>query len=135
MSAQGPHLRAFLDAGVPDSVGGVWSKHGHEVIYYRDLLPEKVPDEVVCATALANEAILLAMDGDMKQFPKRFGISQSSTRFDKLNLIRLCCNEVLASKRLAQAMSLIEHEWMFSGAKQSRRLWVEIGPHQLRTNR
>jgi predicted nuclease of predicted toxin-antitoxin system len=124
-----------LDAGVPDSVGSVFAKHGHEVIYYRDALPEKVADDVVCSTALANDAILVAMDADMKQFAKRFGISQGSTRFDRLNLIRLCCSEVLAAKRADQAMSLIEHEWNFTGEKASRRLWVEIGPHHLRTNR
>jgi predicted nuclease of predicted toxin-antitoxin system len=124
-----------LDAGVPDSVGGILSKHGHEVIYYRDLLPEKVTDDVVCSTALANDAVLVAIDADMKKFAKRFGISQGSTRFDRLSLLWLCCNEVLAAKRLDQAMSLIEHEWQFTGEKSSRRLWVEIGAHHFRTNR
>jgi predicted nuclease of predicted toxin-antitoxin system len=133
--ARRPRLKAFLDAGIPDSVGAMLTHHGHEVIYYRDVLPEKTADDIVCATALANEAILVAMDGDMKQFPKRFGISQNSSRFDKLNLIRLCCNEVLAAKRLDQAMSLIEHEWTFSDEKSSRRLWIEIGTHHLRSNR
>jgi hypothetical protein len=135
LSGRRPRLRALLDAGVPDSVGAVLTKHSHEVIYYRDVLPEKTADDIVCATALANDAILVAMDGDMKQFPKRFGISQGSSRFDRLSLIRLCCNEVLAAKRLDQAISLIEHEWTFSGAKSSRRLWIEVGAHHLRSNR
>jgi predicted nuclease of predicted toxin-antitoxin system len=135
LNARRPRLKTFLDAGVPDSVGATLEKHGHEVLYYRDVLPEKTADAIVCATALANEAILVAMDSDMKQFPKRFGISQSSSRFDRLNIMRLCCSEVLAAKRLDQAMTLIEHERIFSGEKSARRLWIEIGAHHLRSNR
>jgi predicted nuclease of predicted toxin-antitoxin system len=98
---------------VPDSVGEVFKDSEHAVIYHRDVLPDKAPDPVVCATALANNAILVAIDSDMKQFPRRFGISRGSDRFAGLSIIRICCNEVLASKRLAQAMSLIEHEWNY----------------------
>lgn len=124
-----------MDAGVPDSVGQVFSDNGHLVIYHREALPEKTSDSVVCATALANDAILVAIDGDMKQFPKRFGISGGSDRFARLNIIRICCDEVLASKRLEQAMSLIEHEWSVSEKKVARRLWIDIAPHHLKSNR
>jgi predicted nuclease of predicted toxin-antitoxin system len=130
-----PTLRVFLDAGVPDSVGAVFSKNEHQVIYYRDVLPEKVADTVVCATALANDAILVGIDRDLKEFPRRFGMARSSHRFQQLNIIRLCCNETLASKRVEQALSLIEHEWGLSEAKVARRLWVDVGAHHIRTNR
>jgi len=130
-----PHLRAFLDAGVPDSVGHVFKDNGHYVMFHRDALPDKTADPVVCATALANEAILVAIDSDMKQFPRKFGISRSGDRFARLSIIRICCNEVLAPKRIGQAMSFIEHEWNVSEEKVARRLWVEIGPHHLRSNR
>ena len=99
------------------------------------MLPEKVPDEVVGATALANNAILIAVDPDFKRLAQRFGISRGSDRFAQLNLIWLCCDEVMAAKRLEQAMSLIEHEWSVSGAKRARRLWVDVAPHFLRSNR
>jgi predicted nuclease of predicted toxin-antitoxin system len=108
---------------------------GHHVILHREVLAEKTADDVVAATALANAAILLAIDPDMKRFPKRFGISQGSTRFEKLSLIWVCCNETMAAKRLQQAMSLIEHEWNVSEEKTARRLWIEVGPHHLRSNR
>jgi hypothetical protein len=98
-------------------------------------LPERIDDDVVCTTALANDAILLAIDPDMKRFPKRYGISHGSPRYANLSLIWIGCNEVLAAKRLEQAMSLIEHEWKVSDEKAARRLWIEIGPHHIRTYR
>jgi predicted nuclease of predicted toxin-antitoxin system len=130
-----PVLRVFLDAGVPDSVADVLSDRGHFVILYRQALAEKAGDDVVCTTALANDAILLAIDPDMKSFPKRYGISKGSDRYSRLSLIWIGCNEVLAAKRLDQAMRLIEHEWNFSEEKAARRLWIEIGPHHIRTMR
>jgi hypothetical protein len=75
----------------------------------------------------------------MKQFPRRFGISRTGSsgddRFARLSIIRLCCLETLAAKRLDQAMTFVEHEWVVSEDKVARRLWVEIGPHHLRSNR
>jgi predicted nuclease of predicted toxin-antitoxin system len=124
-----------LDAGVPDSVGEVLRERGHSVIRYREVLPEKVPDAVVCATALANGAILVAIDNDVKQHARRYGKSITSERFKRLSIIRICCNEVLAAKRLKQAMSLVEHEWIISEDKVASRLWVDIGPHFFRSNR
>lgn len=90
---------------------------------------------MVCTAALANDAILVAIDPDMKSFPKRYGISHGSPRYARLNLIWLGCNEVLAVERIKQAMTLIEHERKISDEKVARRLWVEIGPHHIRTNR
>jgi hypothetical protein len=135
LNPERPALRVFLDAGVPDSVGETLKQRGHFVILYRQALPEKIDDDVVCAAALANDAILLAIDPDMKRFPKRYGISHGSARYQNLSLIWIGCNEVLAAKRLEQAMSLIEHEWNLSDEKAARRLWIEIGPHNIRTNR
>jgi predicted nuclease of predicted toxin-antitoxin system len=134
LSVGRPDLLVFLDAGVPDSVGAAFIAASHAVIFHRDMLPDKTPDPVVCATALRNKATLVAIDTDMKQFPRRFGISRGNDRFAGLSIIRICCNEVLASKRVAQAMTFIEHEWSCTD-KAARRLWVEIGSHHLRTNR
>lgn len=135
MSGGKLQLRTFLDAGVPDSVADALRQQGHVVILHRDALPEKSTDEVVCATALANGAILVAVDADMKQMAKRYGVTPKGDRFDKLSIIRLCCNETLASKRLDQSLSLIEHEWKFAAAKTARRMWVDVGPHFIRTHR
>jgi predicted nuclease of predicted toxin-antitoxin system len=125
----------LLDAGVPVSVGDIFSNYGHIVIFHRNVLPDKSSDPVVCVTALHNDAILVAIDSDMKHFPKRFGISRTGDRFARLSIIRICCSETLAAHRIQQAMTLIEHEWAFSEEKVARRLWVEIGAHHLRSNR
>lgn len=128
-------LRVFLDAGAPESVGHVFAQRGHTVIYHREILPERSPDDIVCAAALANDAILIAVDGDMKRLAKRYGSTPTSARFARLNLIRIGCNGALTAQRVDQAMSLIEHEWAFSEAKTARRLWIDIGPHLIRTHR
>jgi hypothetical protein len=94
-----------------------------------------MPDEVVCATALTNDAILVAIDRDMTRLVKRYGMTPDSTRFERLNLIRIGCNGVLGAQRARHAMSLIEHEWAFCQEKAARRLWIDIAPHSIRTHR
>jgi len=135
LSAPAQRIRALLDAGVPDSVGHVLAEAGHDVIYHRDILPERTPDVTVAATALENDAVLVAIDHDMRQIAQKYGMAARGGRFDRLSLIRLCCEEVLSAKRLAHAMSFVEFEWDFRARKAARRMWVEIGPHHLRTNR
>jgi hypothetical protein len=125
----------LLDSGVPDSVGSVFQDMGHTVIYHRELLEEGTPDPLVAAAAMANEAILVAIDKDMNQIVKRYGVTPRGDRFDRLSLIHLCCNETLAAKRLAHVMSFIEHEWEISTLKASRRMWVAIAEHFIRSNR
>ena len=78
---------------------------------------DQADDRVVCAAAIANGAILIAIDRDFNQLAKRYGATPKGDQFDKLNVIRICCNEVLASKRLEQALPLIEMEWEYSLVK------------------
>jgi hypothetical protein len=84
-----PILRFFLDAGVPDSVGVVFAKNGHTVFYHRDHLAESTVDKLVCVQALKMDAILVGIDRDMKEFPRRFGVSPNNDRFERLSIIRL----------------------------------------------
>lgn len=135
MSGKRQKLCVLLDAGVPDSVGRTFQQDGHVVFFHRDVLPERTPDHAVCVTAIENDAILVAIDGDMKQLPKRYGKSLQDGRYEKLNIIRLCCNEVMAAKRLQQALPLIEMEWEFANAKPSRRMWIDIREHVISTHR
>lgn len=118
------------------SVGKVLEKFEHQVIYYSSALPERTPDDVVCITAMANDAILVAIDADMKQIAKKYGVKPNGdTKFDRLSIIRLACDEVLAAKRLEQALPLIELEWKHCLQKAARRMWIDVAAHFIRTNR
>ncbi|MEJ5025965.1 DUF5615 family PIN-like protein [Brucella anthropi] len=125
-------MNFLLDAGVPVSVGKTLTDHHHNVIFYTDVLAEKATDLHVCETAMANDAILVAIDGDMRRIANRFG---NNPRFEKLSLLHFGCNEVLAAKRLTQAIQLIESEWAFKEEKPSRRFWVEITGQYFKTLR
>lgn len=126
-------LKFFLDEGVPDSVGRMLITLGHEVTLLRESdVARGSPDQLVCAYAEINEAILVALDGDMKKLAQTHGAGAG--RFKKLNLIKLSCPEPEAAKRIKSAMSLIEHECMV-GEGATRRLHIEISKSIIRTMR
>lgn len=133
MSAARPTLRLFLDEGVPDSVGHTLVGGGHTVILLREAAGQGSPDPLVCAVAEANDAILIALDGDMRQHAQRRGIGR--LRFKRLSLIKLSCRETRAAERVKSAMSLIEHEWNYSAGNSDRRIFIEIGNDVIRTVR
>lgn len=89
--------------------------------------------QLVCAAAEANDAILVAIDRDMRAIAKRHGVGQN--RFRLLSLIKLSCRETRAPERVERAMSLIEHEWKYSAGTSGRRLHIEIGTDVIRTVR
>jgi predicted nuclease of predicted toxin-antitoxin system len=126
-------LRFFLDEGVADSVGTFLEGEGHTVIRLRDSITVGSSDPLVCIAAEANDAILVAHDGDMKGLAKRHGVTNG--RFKSLSLLKLSCSEPRAVDRLRQAMSLIEHEWQVSQQKRARRLYVEVSTEVIRTFR
>ncbi|MEC9346864.1 MAG: DUF5615 family PIN-like protein [Pseudomonadota bacterium] len=126
-------LRVLLDEGVPRSVGAIFLDHGHEVLYLEQVLKKGSKDEVVCIAAEANNAVLVAMDKDMKQIARRNGISAS--RFKRLSLIHFACPEPRAAGRIEAAMPLIEFEWGISSQKVARRLFVQVGTNHIKTNR
>ncbi|WP_133064982.1 DUF5615 family PIN-like protein [Flavimaricola marinus] len=129
-----PSLKVFLDEGVPVSVGGEFERAGHEVIYFVEGAKPGSSDDIVALTAQENDAVLVACDGDMKARAKRLGIGNA--RFRHLSLIRISLkNKVNSRSRIAQAMSLIEHEWEISSKKVARKLFVEISDSVIKTNR
>jgi predicted nuclease of predicted toxin-antitoxin system len=133
VSATRPVLRLFLDEGVPDSVGHVFMEHGHQVGFLNKTLARGSSDQLVCVIADINEAILVALDGDMKRLAQSYGITRR--QFLRLGLIKLSCYEPDAPKRVRQAMSLIEHEWMHTEGQAGRRIFVEISDNVIRTFR
>ena len=122
-------LRFFLDEGVPRAVGKFLETAGHEVIYLTEAIAPGSSDLLVCAAALANEAILVALDGDMREIAKNHGVGNS--RYKKLSLIKLSCNETVAASRLSQFMELIETEWKIASTKASRRLFVDLSESRI----
>ena len=124
-----------MDEGVPILVGEMCENRGYDVIYFDEVLIPGSKDEVVCEAALKNEAILIAVDGDMKAHARKYTSSLNSDRFKGLHVIRLACNEVIASKRLEQAFDLIELEWRYASALAARRSWVDIQKERIQTHR
>jgi len=128
-----PKLLVLLDEGVPAEVGNVFRRHGHEVIPFKEALTLGSADELVCAAAEANNALLVAYDNDMKQYVRRQG--RGLDRFKRLHLLKFNCPEPMAAKRLEEAMSLIENEWAVAQQTTARRVYVEINVHDIRTFR
>lgn len=126
-----PKLKLVLDEGVPDSVGVAFKEASHTVIYCNKELLRGTTDQLVCAFAQVNEAILVALDGDMKAIARGIGLGNS--RFKTLNLIKLSCYEPRAENRVRASMSLIEHEWHVGANFEGRRLYVEISDSVIRS--
>ena len=128
-----PSLRLFLDEGVPDSVGHAFLEAGHQVGFLNKSLARGSPDHLVCAIADINDAILVALDGDMKRIAQSYGIGART--YLKMGLIKLSCFEPEAAQRVRAAMSLIEHEWNVSEGSTGRRIFVEISDKVMRSHR
>jgi predicted nuclease of predicted toxin-antitoxin system len=133
VTAARPVLRLFLDEGVPDSVGHTFMEAGHEVAFLNKMMARGSSDHLVCVIADINNAILVALDGDMKRIAQGYGIG--GRKFLKLGLIKLSCFEPDAADRVRAAMTLIEHESMFTEGQEGRRIFVEISDGVIRSFR
>ena len=128
-------LIVLLDEGAPADIGTPFVSCNHRVIQFSDVLSPSAKDSVVAATAIQNNAVLIAVDRDMRQLAKRWGSPGEGSRYSRLNLIFISCNSALAPKRVRYAMSLIEHEWKIACQKVSRAMWITINPHDIRCHR
>lgn len=135
MTGANREISVLLDEGTPIEAASAFLKRKYRVIYHSDVLSSGAKDELVVATAILNNSILIATDADMKRLVKRFGAPNNSPKYSKLNLIFINCGEELAWKRIEQAMTFIECEWDFVCQKPPRRLWVDIGRHRLTSYR
>jgi predicted nuclease of predicted toxin-antitoxin system len=130
-----PRLSFVLDEGVPNSVGRVLTDARHKVTYLNEgkHLPRGAKDELVCAFAIANDMILVAIDGDIKQIAKKFGVTNS--QYGSLCLLKLSCKETDAAERVKVSLSLIEHEWHVGARNVGRRIFIEIMGNVIKSNR
>jgi predicted nuclease of predicted toxin-antitoxin system len=108
-------------------------EHGHEVGFLNKTIARGLSDQLVCAIADINNAILVALDGDMRRIAQSYGIG--GRRYLRLGLIKLSCFEPDAARRVREAMTLIEHEWMVTEGSDGRRIFVEISDKAIRTFR
>lgn len=108
-------------------------ERGHQVGFLNKTLARGSSDPLVCAIADINDAILVALDGDMKRIAQSYGVG--SRRFLRLGLVKLSCFEPDAARRVREAISLIEHEWSVTEGSDGRRIFVEISDRVIRTFR
>lgn len=126
-------LKLFLDEGVPRSVGRCFEERGHTVIYFEDAAVRGSPDPLVATISMENNAVLVALDGDMRKLAQQRGVGQM--RYKRLSLLKLSCPETEAASRVQEAMSLIEHEWAVESDPSKRRMFIDIGSRVIRTYR
>lgn len=130
-----PPLRILLDEGAPADVGLPFAERGHGVIHHADALPPGAKDPLVAKAAMVNKAALVATDRDFRQMVRRFGSPTAEPRFAGLHLIFFACGGVLAPKRAAHFMTLIEHEWHAAHQKSARIMFMEIHDHRVHIHR
>lgn len=126
-------MRFFLDHNVPLSVRDVFEKAGHEVIVQRDVIPPDSSDPIVALTSALNDAVLVSFDRDHNALAHRHGVSHRRLRL--LSRIHLRCEFPQAARRISEALSLIEHEWIVAQGSSDKRMFVEILGHGIKSLR
>lgn len=81
-----------------------------------------------------NDCILITHDGDFKKVAPRVPVGERR-RFRNLSKIHLACNPTKASKRLADAMTLVEFEWESAQARADKRVHIVVQPTLMKTLR
>ncbi len=66
-------LKLLLDEGAPEPASIPFLQRGHQVIRHREVHDGGASDELVATTAILNQAVLMAVDLDMKRLVRRFG--------------------------------------------------------------
>ena len=100
---------SFLtDEDVPDSVGNVLQKAGHEVWRVRDVLVKGSPDKVVAAAARESDLVLVTHNYRDFRKEARDHLSSTNKKVDKLRRIELLCKQPQARSRLEKLLPYIE---------------------------
>lgn len=101
----------FTDHNVPESVGKAIKQCGHDLQRLRDCMPKDTDDPVIAIACARGGQVLVSHDNDFKGIAKRLQITQSAYA-NRLHRIDLRCFEPDGARRIAEAMTLIEHEWL-----------------------
>jgi predicted nuclease of predicted toxin-antitoxin system len=129
--ASRPRLLFFLDQNAPDPLGKMLEGESHDVAYLRKHLATNAKDNVVAATAIERGAILISADKDFKGLARAAGLTRKQVHRLHRALIR--CPDPEATKRFAEALGLIEFEWMRLDTDGV--LTIEVHSSFIRTNR
>jgi predicted nuclease of predicted toxin-antitoxin system len=106
-----PIIPFFTDQNVPDSVGDVILAAGHRLARLRDAMDVTTPDPIIAVACAENSHVLISHDRDFRSTSKRFGLTQRQYR-KSLHRIHLRCPEPMSARRMRDAMSIIEFEWL-----------------------
>lgn len=121
----------LLDEGVPRSVGRLLQEEGFGVIFFHEAAIEGAPDPVIADLAMRNDAVLVALDGDMKRIARGAGVSKS--RFKSLGLLKLSCKEPQAVQRIRETLPFMRLQLSIATENCApRRLFAEIGDSWIR---
>lgn len=117
-------MKFFLDEGAPRGIGVRLEAAGYEVIWFDEAASHSDPDTVVAAVAMENDAVLVAVDRDMRTLAK--GVGVSNRRFKTLNLLHFKSKEAIALRRVDAVVPYVDLRWKLSQSVKGRRLWVEV---------
>ena len=124
----------MLDENIANSVSLVFTRHGYECEFIRDLIPPGSVDPLVAFVAEDTNAILVSHDGDFQKIAPRIPDGQKK-RFRSLSRIHLHCSEPAAAGRLESAISLIESEFSLAQSKRDPRMHIILGTTYIKTSR
>jgi hypothetical protein len=129
----GEPIPFFTDHNVPESVADYLESVGHIVTKLRNVMPSDTKDPVIAVACTKGGQVLVTHDTDFKAIAKRLKITKRAAR-EHLHRIQLGCYEPDGAKRMAEAMSLIESEWLLATAS-DRALSILIRDTSIRTER
>ena len=131
MSAGVP-IPFFTDQNVADSVGNFLLLSGHGLTRLRTVMPTTTKDPVIAVACSQAGQVLVSHDRDFRGVGKRLQVTRADFNL-RLHRIHLGCPEPMAMKRVAEALSLIESEWLL--VQPDRPMQIEIRPDSIRTRR
>jgi hypothetical protein len=94
-------FRFLTDHNVPDSVGNLLIRLGHDVVRLREVMAVDTTDPIVARAAIEGDRILVSWDRDFNQ--QRF----MAPRFAELNRLSMSGPEMDGAARLEQIFDLV----------------------------
>src|SRR5687767_10166788 len=128
----GPIIPFFTDHNVPESVGDYLLSMKHGVTRLRHVMSPESPDPVIAVACSKSGQVLISHDNDFKQITRRLNITHRQYH-NSLHRIALRCDEPKSAKRVAEALAVIEREWIELDGNLP--MVIEIGNQHIRINR